>query len=340
MKRIFTLGVALILVLGMTIGLAGCGGSSSSEKEGEKKPEYVLKLAHPYALEDNIHKSSQKLAELVEERTDGAIKIEIYGAGQLVTIVEEIESVVSGTLHIAADAINTMDGFKPLAGIESYPFLFNSAEELVAFLDSDLSRELYDDIGGDTFKILGPQFRGARYLQTTKPVRQLSDLKGLKLRCAPMKILHKPWEILGANVTPMDFTEIYTGLQQGTIEGQENPLLTSYAAGFAEVEKYVMNTKHVYGVVGWIFNKQFFESLPDEYQQIIMESAKEAADWRTQIDLESEEVYLQKFIEAGAEYIELEDLDEWQKALEEPLKEEFPYMQEWVAKIKEFTASL
>jgi TRAP-type C4-dicarboxylate transport system substrate-binding protein len=191
-------------------------------------------------------------------------------------------------------------------------------------------------MGGEHFLLTGVQYRGVRMLQTTRPVRRLSDLSGIRLRTGHMTILHRPWVHLGAAAVPMAFTEIYMGLQQGTIEGQENPLLTSYASGFHEVERFFMNTEHVYGMVGFVWNRAFFESLPREYQDIIRQASNEVAEWRFQVEEEAQEEYIRLFIEAGLEYIMVEDLHEWRRVLEEPLRQDFPFMQDWVARINEF----
>lgn len=347
--------VSAFVTIMAIVSLAGCGrnvstndpdSSAALDKEAaaegskESTAEYTLKLGHTLAVDDNMNIAAQMFADAVYEGTDGAVKIEVYPAGQLGSTSEEAEAVGSGYQDIFADAINTLDGYNPLADVECYPFLFSSSENLVAFLDSDLSQELFDEVGKEQFKILGAQFRGARYLQTTKEVRSLDDLKGLKLRTPTSPVMLRPWEILGATTTPMDFTEVYTGLQQGTIEGQENPLGTSYASGFAEVEKYVIQTRHVYGIMAFIFNYDVFNNLPEEYQAVIEEAAREAADWRTQTEIENEEKYIEQFKEAGVEYVVLEDWNVWKDTLVEPMQKEFPELQPWVERINSFQSSL
>lgn len=352
MKKKIELAVTTTII---AVSLLACGRSMptststgsatelSSENhvgEEENTPEYTLKLGHTLAVDDNLNIAAEMFADTVYEKTGGAVKIEVYPAGQLGSTSEEAEAVGSGYQDIFADAINTLDGYNSLADVECYPFLFSSSDNLIAFLNSDLSQELFNEIGGEEFKILGAQFRGARYLQTTKEVRCLDDLKGLKLRTPTSSVMLRPWEILGATTTPMDFTEVYTGLQQGTIEGQENPLGTSFASGFAEVEKYVIETKHVYGIMAFIFNYDVFNELPEQYQKVIEEAAKEAADWRTQTEIENEQKYIEQFKEAGLEYIVPKDLENWKDTLVEPMREEFPELQPWVDKINSFQDSI
>jgi len=321
-----------IVLVAVTMLFAACGRGTGAA--------HVIRMGHVYSLTDNIHPAALMLSELVYDRTNGNVRIEVFGAGQLGGTVENMEMVQNGIIQAAAEAINALDGFVPLAGIESYPFLFESYQQLFRFLESDLAQELWRDIGQNYFVLTGVQYRGVRMLQTTRPVRQLSDLSGLRLRTAFMRTLHRPWEILGAATVPMTFTEIYMGLQQGTIEGQENALMTSYASGFHEVQRYFMDTNHVFGYVGFIWNKAFFESLPQQYQDIIRQASDEVAAWRNEVEVGVQEVYHQRFLDAGLTFVEVIDLDQWRTVLEEPLRHEFPYMQEWVTRILEFNASM
>ncbi|OUP69239.1 hypothetical protein B5F10_18345 [Anaerotruncus colihominis] len=342
--------LCVILSLSLFLGLIACGGQNSSEGVSSSststtgtpsaEPEYILKLGHAFAITDNQHIATEMMAEQVFEKTNGAVKIEIYPASQLGNTTELIEAVYNGYQDICIDSLNTMEAFVPLCNIEAYPFLFDNTDQLVAFLNSELCDELLAEIGGDDLVLLGPQLRGARMLQATKPVRNLDDLKGLKIRTASMAILNYPWEVLGAANTNMAYNEIYTGLQQGTIDGQENPLQSSYSMGFQDIEKYVMKTYHVINFTAYFFNKQKFESLPIEYQEIIKEACEDSAAWRTETELASDAEYLKLFEEAGLEIIEVEDLDKWKEILEEPLKEKFPYLQDWVKRIKEFNATV
>lgn len=348
MKRRFMAILTLLLMVVLLFNLTACSNepaaqppkeSNEQPSESKSSPTYTFKLGHNYSMEDTLSKKVVMFADEVFEKTNGDVKFEIYEGGQLGTTIDHIQGVANGYIDVGCEAINTYDVIDPLADIESYPFLFDSPEQAVAFINSDLSKELWDEICADTFEIFGASYRGARMLQTTKPVRNISDLQGLKLRTASMPILHRPWVILGAAPTTMDFTEIYTGLQQGTIEGQENPLGASYTSGFAEVEDYVMNTYHVFGIQAFYFNKDKFDQLPDNYKEIIIEAGENAAAWRNEQELNLEEQYIQNFKDLGAEFIEIEDLDDWKKALEEPLREEFPHLQEWFNKIKEFNSS-
>lgn len=344
-----------ILSLIMCLGLAACGGQKPKEDSStpstpssgntepsapSAEPEYVLKLGHAYAITDNQHVAAQMMADEVFEKTNGAVKIEIYPASQLGSTTELIEAVYNGYQDIGVDSLNTLESFVPLCNLEAYPFLFDNTDQLVAFLNSDLCDELLAEIGGDDLILLGPQMRGARMLQATKAVRNLSDLRGLKIRTASMAILNYPWEVLGAANTNMAYNEIYTGLQQKTIDGQENPLQSSYSMGFQDIEKYVMKTYHVINFNAYFFNKKTFEALPSEYQAIIKEACENSAAWRTETELASDAEYLRLFEEAGLEIVEVEDLDKWKETLEEPLAKEFPYLQEWVGRIREFNATV
>ena len=175
-----------------------------------------------------------------------------------------------------------------------------------------------------------------RGLHALGAVDDVGDLQGLRLRTAHMRILNRPWVILGAAAVPMAMTEIYMGLQQGTIEGQENPLLTSLAGGFHEIQRYITNTEHVHGIVGFVWNRAYFQSLPREYQDIIRQASNEVSQWRNRVEAEAQASYIQRSIDMGLELIQLRDLDQWKAALAEPLRQDFPELQAWVNRIREF----
>jgi tripartite ATP-independent transporter DctP family solute receptor len=344
---------ALLLAVVMLFSMAACGSveveeskspsGPSSQPENPDVKATVFKMGHTYSMEDNFAKSIDKFASLVAERSGGRYRIDVYAAGQLGNTYESIEACASGNQAMCGDSISSFDNMNPLGDIEAYPFLFDSAEQVKAFIDSDLSSEYLEAVAEENFHFLGLQYRGARFLQTTKPIRSIDDLKGLKLRTPPMKVTNRPWAILGCATVAVDMTEIYTALQQGAVEGQENPLFTSYSSGFFEIEKYLMNTRHVHGMQAFAFNKELWDSFSAEDQQMFEECAKEAADWRTQLEIDSEADYIKLATDNGMEYIELEDLDAWKAALDEPMKAEYKDVEgfnDWVAKIKEFAADV
>ncbi|MCI8648821.1 MAG: TRAP transporter substrate-binding protein [Anaerotruncus sp.] len=346
--------LAWMLSMSMLLGLTACGNieveskpdapaSSGKSSEAQTADTTVLKIGHTYALEDNFAKSIEMFANLVTERSEGRYRIDVYGAGQLGGTYESIEACASGNQQMCGDSISSFDNINPLGDIEAYPFLFDNAEQVKAFISDDLSKEYLEAVAGDDFHFLGLQFRGARFLQTTVPVRSIKDLKGLKLRTPPMKVTNRPWAILGCATVAVDMTEIYTALQQGAVEGQENPLFTSYSSGFFEIEKYLMNTRHVFGMQAFAFNKKLWESFSPEDQQMFEACAKEAADWRTSLEIEKETEYIQLAQDNGMEYIELEDLDAWKETIKEPMLKEYENVEgfnDWVAKIQAFAANV
>jgi len=138
-------------------------------------------------------------------------------------------------------------------------------------------------------------------------------------------------------------TEVFTALQQGAVEGQENPLFTSYSSGFFEIEKYLMDTRHVMGMQAFAFNKDLWDSFSAEDQKMFEECANEAAAWRSQLEIDNEAEYIQLAKDAGMEYIELSDRDLWKETVREPMIQEYadtPGFNEWVARIQEFSANI
>mgnify|MGYP005786215891 CR=1 FL=1 len=347
-KKLLALGLSVATLLSMS----ACGSievenmpaaESKSSTSDTASDAIVLKIGHTYSLEDNFAKSIDMFADLVAERSGGKYRIDVYGAGQLGGTYESIEACASGNQQMCGDSISSFDNINPLGDIEAYPFLFDTAEQVKAFINDDLSKEYLEAVGGDDFHFLGLQYRGARFLQTTVPVRSINDLKGLKLRTPPMKVTNRPWAILGCATVAIDMTEIYTALQQGAVEGQENPLFTSYSSGFFEIEKYLIDTRHVLGMQAFAFNKELWDSFSPEDQQMFEECAKEAADWRTQLEIDKEPEYIQLAKDNGMEYIELSDKDAWKEAVREPMIQEYADVEgfnDWVKRIQEFASSV
>ncbi len=355
MKTSFRKFLSLGIAAAMAMALAACGSvqtapattaaaPAASNAAAEKPVEAtVFKLGHTYSLEDNFAKSIDLFAKLVSERSGGRYRIDVYGAGQLGTTYESIESCVSGNQAMCGDSISSFDNMNPLGDIEAYPFLFDNAQQVMAFIDDDISDEFLAAVGGDKLHFLGLQFRGARMLQTIKPVRNINDLKGLKLRTPPMKATNRPWAILGCATVTVDMTEVFTALQQGAVEGQENPLFTSYSSGFFEIEKYLMDTRHVMGMQAVAFNKALWDSFSPEDQKMFEECANEAAAWRSQLEIDKEAEYIQLAKDAGMEYIELPDRDLWKETVREPMIKEYedtPGFNDWVKRIQEFAANV
>jgi tripartite ATP-independent transporter DctP family solute receptor len=212
----------------------------------------------------------------VEGKSEGRIKVELYPNGQLGGDRELTESVQMGTLQIALPATSVLAGFDKRYQVLDLPFLFTTREAAFEALDGELGAKLNSLLPGKGFGCLGYIENGFRHITNNKkPITQPDDLKGVKLRTMENAMHIAFFKRLGANPTPMSFGELYTALQQGTVDGQENPFTLIYESKFYEVQKYVSATGHVFSVVMLLTNKKFMDSLPEDLRKIVTDASAE-----------------------------------------------------------------
>lgn len=248
-------------------------------KDYTKGDSYTIKIAH-VALDDTpIGKGMIKLKELVEEKTAGRVKVDIYANSKLGGNRELIEQLQMGTLEMAAPSCAFLGGFTKGTALFDLPYLFDTPEGAWAVFDSEIGKNIL--AGLESSGIVGLNFYGMgwRVVSTNKEVHEAKDMKGLKIRVMenPMHIDH--FNSLGASAIPMSFSEVYTSLQQGVIQAQENPYSQIYTQKFYEVQKYIINTNHIYDPVPLICSKSWWDGLSKDDQEMIRDCSNEACDW-------------------------------------------------------------
>ena len=332
MKKRIVIGLVCMLVL--SILMTGCSGDQESNGTTEDGSAITLRLANVSPVGDIRDLECEKFAELVEQKTNGKVKVEIFSGGTLGDWRETIEGLKAGSVQVVLESVGTLDAYEELADIEAVPFLFRDADHYTKVWNGDIGNEILETVGSNAgFKLVGPAFRGARYVTSKKKIENVNDLKGLKIRVPNIAVYVKTWEALGASPTPMAFTEVYTGLQQGTVDAQENPLSLSWSSAFYEVCPYLVATKHIYGTDVFILDSKYFEELKPEFQTAIVEAANEAGSWRTAQTLKSEEDYLEKFKGEDVTLVEV-DRDEFVQQLGNFVEEKFPHLKKWADQIE------
>src|SRR5690554_2431486 len=265
--RIFTLIlVVMVMICGLTNVVAA--------------PKYKFSLGHVGSSDDPRHTAVLKFAEALKEKTNGQATATIFPSSQLGTYEEMEEGLQMGTIDIVLESIGTLSRYAPVAGIESMPFLFRDRAHYDRIWKGAVGQEIVNKIAKDTnFLCLGFMYRGARQLTSNKAVNNASDLQGLKIRVSPMKERIVTWQVLGASPTPMSFSEVFTALDQGIIDAQENPLDVIYANSLHEVQKYLVLSSHMSNGYTFIFNNKKFNALPKNIQQAMRESIEVAEKW-------------------------------------------------------------
>lgn len=288
MKKLSILFISIIVI--STMLLAACGGSTSStgaaEKgstdksgEGEKR---ILRVSIGVNDKHPEYEGAMKFKELVEAESDD-LTVEVYHSGQIADDRSAIEMLQFGTLDITIPSTSPLVNFIPEFGVFDLPFTVPNEEVADKVLDGQFGDKMLEMVDGQGLVGLAWWENGFRNLTNdVKPVATMEDVKGLKIRTMENEIHLDAWKALGANPTPMAFTELFTALQQGTIDGQENPYPTILLSKYPEVQKHVSNTNHVYTPFIFLFSKKIWGELSAEQQEIIAKAAVEAGKFNRQ----------------------------------------------------------
>jgi len=311
MKNIARMLIAVMLV---SVFLVGCGGgqeqqpagdSDSSEKEARET--YTIKLAYVVPETQSTHIAARDVfKKYVEEKSNGRIKVELYPNGQLGGDRQAIEAVQLGTIQMTIPAAAVLSGFEPKFQVFDLPYLFKSKEVAYKALDGELGQKLNEMLLKTGLRNLAYGENGFRHITNNRgPIEKPEDLKGLKIRTMENPVHMATFKALGANPTPMSFGELYTALQQGTVDAQENPIPLVYTAKFYEVQDYYTLDGHVYAATVVLINDDFYKSLPEDLQKIVKEGAEKFRDEQRKINTQQEEEMLGLLKKEGMKINEL-----------------------------------
>ncbi len=252
--------------------------------------------------------AAEKFKELIEKRSNGSIKIQIFHSASLGNETEILQQVQMNSIQMAIVTGGPFDTFDPMARVINYPFLFKSYEQVDQILDGPLGAELLKSLEGSGFKGLCFSENGFRNLTNNKrPVKDPEALKGLKIRVMASAIHKAIWQALGANPTPMPWP-IYTELEQGVIDGQENPLWVMEVYKFYEIQKYMTLTRHVYSYHIDVASLKWWNTLDADTQTMIQKAMYEAAVYQRQDNRSKNAARLKFLKEKGMQVEENPDI--------------------------------
>ncbi|MBE9637102.1 TRAP transporter substrate-binding protein [Salipiger mangrovisoli] len=269
--------------------------------------DMTLKLGH-LANEDNTwHKASVKFAEELATLTDGRIEVEIYPNETLGKEVDVINGMQLGTADMTITG-ESLQNWAPMAALLAMPYAYTSLEDM----DAAASGELGDRIEAQIIEKVGIRpiayfARGPRELTSNRPITSPDDLNGLKMRVPNVPLFLNVWKALGANPTPMAFSEVFTSLQNGTIDAQENPLALIKSANFNEVQKYINKTDHVRSWIYLTISEMAWDQLSEEDQANVMEAAARAQAYERELFLADEEKLVTQLEELGVEFVDVDN---------------------------------
>ncbi|MCY4309708.1 MAG: TRAP transporter substrate-binding protein, partial [Rhodospirillaceae bacterium] len=204
--------------------LTGIGMSALLLGSWPALAETTISLAHVANTEDAVHAAALTFARVAKAESGGELNIRIFPSSQLGKGKEVLEGIQQGTIGMAVDTLGRVSKFHKLAGIESMPYLFKDADHYFKIWNGPVGKEIKDKIAKEAnFRFIGHMFRGTRELTSNRKITSIKDLAGLKIRVTPIKERLATWKAFGASPTPMAWSEVFTSLQQGVIEAQENP---------------------------------------------------------------------------------------------------------------------
>jgi tripartite ATP-independent transporter DctP family solute receptor len=266
----------------------------------------TIKVGHGAAEAFHMHRALLKFEELVEAGSGGEIDVQIFPSSQMGPDREMIEGVQTGVLEMAIPPSSFFAGWDPAFAVIELPYMYASKDIAVDVLDGSAGDGMLSRVENQGLVGLGWLELGVRNVtNNVRPVATPEDLEGVKLRTMKVPAHVATFETLGANPTPMNFGEVYSALQQGVIDGQENPLAIITSQRFYEVQKYLSTTGHVFAVYMPVISKPFFDSLSAEHQNLVKDSMAAARDHQAQLVASEDAAQLEQIRAAGVEVLEL-----------------------------------
>ncbi|MDI9504672.1 MAG: TRAP transporter substrate-binding protein [Clostridiales bacterium] len=275
----------------------------------------ALSLNHVGATNHPYHAGSLKFAELVNEYTNGSLTVDVFPASQIASGAKAIEFVQMYTLDIALESTMAFSNFVPEVGVLDMPFLFDSKEQAWAILDGEVGARLSELSEAQGFKVLGWWDNGFRNITSTKgAITKPEDLKGLKIRTPESTVFLVTFETLGAVPTPMAVSEVFSALQLGTVDAQENPDNNNLNNKYTEICPYYSITKHIYTAEPLVMNLDRFNSFTPEEQEALLRAGKEAGEYQRQVSLELDVTNYQTILDTGVNVNVVEDMAPFREA--------------------------
>lgn len=299
-KLVVFVFVALMLLAGAFSPLSAQGGS---EQTASKPME--IAYGHGFMPETPQHKAALRFKEMVEKETNGRIIVNVFPSSQLGQASEMFEGLQMGTQEVTLVPTARISGFAPQLQLFDLPFLFPDRETAYALMDGSVGEYLLKTL--DANNVVGVAYYedGFKNFTSRYPLSKLEDFKGRKFRTMESPIIMEQFKSMGANPTPVAFSEAYNALQQGVVDGQENPLVTITNMKFYEVNKYVLISRHAYLAHVLLYSKVWFNKLSKADQELLLRIGKEIAPWQRSLVAAEEAAYLKTIENNGNVIVEL-----------------------------------
>ena len=295
MKKLMTIAAAAAMTLALGISANAA--------------DYTINIGHINAENDSWHQAALAFEEYVEENSDGRIEVEVYPNSQLGSEVDMLPSILMNSGCDITFTGESMQTYEPDLGMIGMPYLIQSDEHMEAVLNGEPGKKFEELMDKAGMKVLGYFTRGPRYITSNKKIESVADCQNLLIRTPQSPMTVAAFEAIGAKPTPMALSEVFTSLQQGTIEAQENPYAMIQNQSFYEVQKYLIKTAHLRAWVYIAMGKAQFEALPEDLQQVVLDGGKHAQEVEHELFLQNEETFEQQLQDEGMEFIDVDQAE-------------------------------
>jgi TRAP-type transport system periplasmic protein len=283
-----------------------------------------LRLGHATTTESTQHQAALKLAELVKERTKGAVEISVFPGSSLGSDQQMINLTRGGSQDIVFSGSSNFSGIVPQIALLEMPFVFRDSNHAYKVLDGKVGQGMLDELGKHGLKGLAHFENGWRALTNNKrPVLTPDDAKGLKIRSTPNPYHLQAFRLLGMNPSPLPISELYSALETRAFDAQEHPIPVLWSSKFYEVQKFLTVSNHAYSPIVSAMNKNKFDGLPADQQKIIVDSAREAAAYHRDLNMKEAKTLIEGLKKAGMQVVEQPDLAPFRKIVYEPVRTAF-----------------
>ena len=336
MKRFVAMAI-LVVLLAVPQALFASG-----VQEGEGGEQITLRLGHGHTADHSYQKGMEQAKQTLEEETDGRITIQFFPSAQLGNERQMQEQLSAGTLDMTITGLVNL--YDPAFALFDFPFLYDNREQVKAVMYSDLMDEMNQGLIEKGMRIVGLMEVGFRNVTSNIPIESPADLDGFKIRTPESPAQIETFKALGATPTPMSFSELYTALQQGVVDGQENPLENIYNGNLYEVQDYVNVTRHIYNFAYVLISEQTWQGLSEADREAVAQAIEEGSLWQIDWAADNESNYEQMLKDEGMEFV-YPDRDEFREAAQGAYESKFvrdlePRASEILAEIREIAAGV
>lgn len=283
-----------------------------------------LRFAHPHPASDSFQTAALQFAEQVKNQTNGEFEVKVFPNGALGSDQQTINAVRGGQIDFCLTGNPFFTGLAPALNVLDLPFLFKDRDHVAKVIDGPIGDSLRAELEGSNLRAIGTFDIGWRNLTNSRrPVATPDDIKGLKIRTTPNPAHLRAFQLLGAVPTPMAFTELFTALETGTVDGQENPVTLILNSRFYEVQDHLSLTRHAFTSAPLCMNNTKFAAFPNEVQELFLKLGKETAIAQRQMNVDAEKNSLAQLKEHGIQVVDEPDHAAFAALVAEPVEQEF-----------------